>query len=120
MKVLIVDDSKTMIKINENVCKGLGIKEIYTAENGFDGFTIFNENKDIDLILLDINMPIMNGYEMLEKVRHISKDVKIFMCTTEGGKEEVIKALRLGANNYIVKPIKREVLEEKIRNLNLF
>ena len=115
MKVLIVDDSKTMLKINENICKGLHIEHILTAENGLEAVKIFQDNLDIDLVLLDINMPIMNGYEALEKIKKLSKDVKVFMCTTEGGKEEVIKALRMGASNYIVKTIKREVLVEKIK-----
>jgi len=115
MNVLIVDDSKTVLRINAQICSTLGFDEIYTAENGEEALQ--HIDKEIALILLDVNMPVMNGFEFLEKTQKIRKEknIKTFMCTTEGGKEEVVKALKLGANNYIVKPIKRDVLEEKIK-----
>jgi two-component system chemotaxis response regulator CheY len=117
MKVLIVDDSKTMLKINSNVVKGLGIEDILTAENGQEALGIYKDNQDIDLVLLDVNMPVMNGFQFLERIKKVKPEIKVFMCTTEGGREEVIKALRLGANNYIVKPINRENLEQKIKEV---
>lgn len=117
MKVLVVDDSKTMLKINSNVVKGLGINDILTAENGAVALEVFTENQDIDLVLLDVNMPVMNGFEFLQKVKKLKPEIKVFMCTTEGGKDEVIKALKLGANNYIVKPINRTQLENKIKEI---
>jgi two-component system, chemotaxis family, chemotaxis protein CheY len=115
--VLIVDDSKIILKINSNLCKEIGIENIFTAEDGKKGLELFKNTPNIDLVLTDINMPVMNGFELLEEIRKIDKNVKIFMCTTEGGREEVVKALRIGANNYIVKPVSREVLQNKIKEI---
>ena len=120
-RILIVDDSKTMVKINENILKQLGITSIDYAYDGAEGLKLFKEkmsnfDEKYDLILSDINMPILNGFELVEKIRQIDRNVGIFMITTEGGRDEVIKALRLGANNYLVKPIDKEALKSKIIN----
>lgn len=116
MKVLLVDDSKIILKINSNLCKEIGIEEIITAENGKEALEKFNKGK-FDLVITDVNMPIMNGFDLLTELRKIDKEVKIFMCTTEGGRDEVLRALKLGANNYIVKPVSREVLQNKIKDV---
>jgi len=117
-KVLVVDDSKTMVKINDNILKQLGIINIVHAFDGAEGLKKYNEsiieNDPFDLILSDINMPIMNGFELVKAIREKDKGVGIFMITTEGGRDEVIKALRLGANNYIIKPIDKDILKTKI------
>lgn len=119
MKILIVDDSKTILRINAKIVESLGYESI-KAENGKEALDIVINN-DIKLILLDVNMPIMNGFEFLAKTKELrkEKDIKTFMCTTEAGRNEVIKALQLGANNYITKPIQKDVLIEKIKDLKL-
>lgn len=116
MKILIVDDSKTVLRINAQIVKNLD-HEAITAENGKEAKDKLSA--DVDLVLLDVNMPIMNGFEFLKETQQYRKDnnIKVFMCTTEGGRSEVVRALQLGANNYIVKPIKREVLVSKIKDL---
>jgi len=117
-KVLVIDDSKVMCKINSNVVKEAGVSEnnIDTAFNGQEGIDKFNQ-KDYDLVLCDINMPIKNGFEFIQDARKLKskEECGIFMCTTEGGKDEVIKALRLGANNYLVKPLDKNNLVQKIK-----
>ena len=112
-KVLIVDDSKTMVRIIENIVKQLGITDTDCAYNGKEALDLMKLKK-YDLVLSDINMGIMNGYELVENIRSSGNKVGIFMITTEGGREEVILALRLGANNYLVKPIDKDVLKDKI------
>jgi len=71
---------------------------------------------DIDMLITDWNMPEMNGLELVKKVRADErfKDTPIIMVTTEGGKAEVITALKAGVNNYIVKPFTPQVLKEKL------
>lgn len=119
MKILIVDDSSTMRKIVSNVVLQTGIiaADIYTAEDGVQALKIL-ESPDykIDIVLTDWNMPKMNGLELVLKLREhpIYKKIPILMITTEGGKEEVIKALKAGVNNYIVKPFGADVLKEKL------
>ena len=112
-KVLIVDDSKTMVRIIENIVKQLGITDTSIAFNGKEALELMKLKK-FDLVISDINMSLINDFELVESIRQSENKVGIFMITTEGGREEVIKALRLGANNYLVKPIDKDVLKDKI------
>ena len=116
MRILLVDDSSTMRRIQKTQLINLGLKEIIEAENGDDAFSKLSANMPIDLVLLDWNMPVMDGISFLKKVRSMKeyKDVKIIMCTSESEKEKVIEALKAGANNYIVKPFTPEGLKEKL------
>lgn len=117
MKILIVDDSSTMRRIIGNVVMQLGFtKENFDeAEDGVKAWKLLNED-NFDIILTDWNMPNMNGLELVKKVRAEGSHQKtpIIMITTEGGKGEVITALKAGVNNYIVKPFNAGVLKEKL------
>jgi len=113
MKVLAVDDSKTMLRIISNTLKRIGLNDIETAENGKEALEKYHKFSP-ELILTDWNMPEMNGLEFVKAVRKIDQDTPIIMITTEGGKAEVITALKAGVNNYIVKPFTPQVLKEKL------
>ncbi len=117
MKILVVDDSSTMRRIIGNVIMQLGFnKEDYDeAEDGVKAWKMLNEGQ-YDVILTDWNMPNMNGLELVKKIRAEGSHIKtpIIMITTEGGRGEVIAALRAGVNNYIVKPFPVETLKEKL------
>ncbi len=118
MKILIVDDSSTMRRIIGNVVMQLGFSrdDFDEAEDGVKAWKILSESQ-YDIILTDWNMPNMNGLQLVQKIRGEStthKAVPIIMITTEGGKGEVITALKAGVNNYIVKPFSAEILKEKL------
>lgn len=113
MKILVVDDSVTMLRIITNTLKRLGYSDVVTAENGQEALDKYRSNKP-DLILTDWNMPIMNGYQFVLAIRKIDPDTPIVMITTEGGKSSVITALKAGVNNYIVKPFTPTILQEKL------
>ncbi|WP_320034918.1 response regulator [Campylobacterota bacterium DY0563] len=117
MKILIVDDSSTMRRIIGNVVMQLGYAkdDFDEAEDGVKAWKLLGESQ-YDIILTDWNMPNMNGLELVKKVRSEGnhQKVPIIMITTEGGKNEVITALKAGVNNYIVKPFNAEVLKEKL------
>jgi two-component system chemotaxis response regulator CheY len=115
MKVLVVDDSTTMLRILKNTLMRIGIKEenITTAEDGQQAIDAYNTSK-FDFIMTDWNMPNVTGLEFVRYVRSKDKDIDIIMVTTEGGKSEVITALKAGVNNYIVKPFTPQVLREKL------
>ena len=117
MNVLIVDDSAIMRRIIMNTLLQIGIysKNIYQAENGKEAIKIYEKQK-IDLILTDWNMPVMNGFELVQYLREKRDIVTIFMITTEAGKKEVINALKAGVNNYIVKPFDSTILKNKINH----
>ncbi len=116
MKLLVVDDSSTMRRIIKNTLARLGYKDILEGEDGLQGWAAMDANPDIEMLITDWNMPEMNGLELVKKVRADArfKDLPIIMVTTEGGKAEVITALKAGVNNYIVKPFTPQVLKEKL------
>ncbi|WP_104697724.1 MULTISPECIES: chemotaxis response regulator CheY [unclassified Helicobacter] len=116
MRLLVVDDSSTMRRIIKNTLQRLGYEDILEAENGVEAWDILNNNGDISVLITDWNMPEMNGLELVKKTRSDSRyeDIPIIMVTTEGGKIEVITALKAGVNNYIVKPFTPQVLKEKL------
>jgi len=116
MKILVVDDSKTMLRIISNTIKRIGYTDIVTAEDGELGLAAYKKDT-FDIILTDWNMPNMNGLQFVQAVRKVNKDIPIVMITTEGGKVEVIKALKAGVNNYIVKPFTPQVLKEKLKDI---
>lgn len=116
MKLLVVDDSSTMRRIIKNTLSRLGYEDVVEGEDGLQGWTALNESPDIGMLITDWNMPEMNGLELVKKVRADGRfnDLPIIMVTTEGGKAEVITALKAGVNNYIVKPFTPQVLKEKL------
>jgi two-component system, chemotaxis family, chemotaxis protein CheY len=116
MKVLIVDDSTTMRRIIKTQLEGMGVSAILEASNGEEALGVLQQNMPVDLIMLDWNMPVMDGLTFLKKVRADAtyKPVKIIMCTSESEKTRVVEALKEGANNYIVKPFTPEAVKEKI------
>jgi len=118
MKILIVDDSSTMRRIIGNVVGQLGVskEDFDEAEDGVVAWDLCQKNK-YDVILTDWNMPNMNGLELVKHIRSAgSQHIKTptIMITTEGGKSEVITALKAGVNNYIVKPFNAPTLKEKL------
>ncbi len=116
MKILVVDDSSTMRRIIKNTLARLGYKDILEGADGVEGWSQMDANPDIEMLITDWNMPEMNGLELVKKVRADERfvDLPIIMVTTEGGKSEVITALKAGVNNYIVKPFTPQVLKEKL------
>ncbi len=116
MKLLVVDDSSTMRRIIKNTLGRLGHTDVIEGADGVEGWDALNANPDVDMLITDWNMPEMNGLELVIKVRADERfvDLPIIMVTTEGGKAEVITALKAGVNNYIVKPFTPQVLKEKL------
>jgi two-component system chemotaxis response regulator CheY len=116
LKILVVDDSSTMRRIIKNTLVRLNFKDLLEAENGAQAWEVLTQSVDVGVLITDWNMPEMNGLELVKKVRAEKKyvDLPIIMVTTEGGKTEVITALKAGVNNYIVKPFTPEVLKEKL------
>ena len=119
MKLLVVDDSSTMRRIIKNTLEKLGHPDVLEAEHGVEAWDLLNKNNDIKVVITDWNMPEMNGLDLVKKIRAEKKyeDMPIIMVTTEGGKAEVITALKAGVNNYIVKPFTPQVLIENLEDV---
>lgn len=116
MKLLLVDDSTTMRRIQKTQIASLGITDVEEAGNGEEALTVLANKGPFDVMLLDWNMPVMDGITLLKKVRANGalSALKIIMCTSESEKSKVMEALQAGANNYIVKPFTPEALKEKL------
>lgn len=120
MKLMVVDDSQTMVRIlNTSAKKVIKDVEVFSCYNGKEALECLQENPDIQLILLDVNMPIMSGREFLQSMRSDAKfnDVKVIMQTTETGKAEVKKMMELGISGYLMKPYQTSKVMELMKQL---
>jgi len=117
-KALVVDDSKAIREIEKRYLEELGFT-VLEAENGEEALSVVKENPDLTLILLDWHMPVMNGYEFLKRLRENPawSEIKVMMVTTENQQKSVIEAIMAGANEYLMKPFDKEMLETKIKFL---
>ncbi len=113
MKIMLVDDSRTIRKIQTRTLEQLGHTEIVEAEDGVQALAKFKQDVP-DLILIDWNMPNMDGLTLVQKIREANKTIPLIMCTTEAEKSRVLEAIKAGVNNYIVKPFTADSLGEKI------
>lgn len=115
-KILLVDDSNTMRRIQKNTLKTLGFEDVDEASDGSEAYDKIKATK-YDLVLMDWNMPVMTGIECLKKVKadESVKATKIMMVTSESEKTRIIEAIQAGAANYIVKPFQPDTLKEKIQ-----
>jgi len=105
-RVLVVEDSPTMRQLIIFALKRLRSIDIVEANDGVDGLKKMSEKK-VDLVLTDINMPVMDGIKFISLIRKdpVHQGVPVVVITTEGGSDDREKALALGANSYITKPI---------------
>ena len=105
-RILIVEDSPTMRQLLSFALKRLKDVEIVEAQDGMDGLRKITSD-EFDLALVDINMPVMDGLKLISLIRAEEnlRDIPICVITTEGAQEDRRRALELGANEYLTKPI---------------
>lgn len=115
--VLVVDDSAAIRKILTRVLRqtGIAIQTIHEAGDGKDALAVMAEYR-IDLVLTDINMPTMDGLQLLASLKAAPQwqDIPVLMITTEGGETKVAEAVRLGAAGYVRKPFTADQIKEKL------
>ena len=112
--VMVVDDSKTVRNYHGSILKSMGI-EVVEAENGMEALEK-SLGSDIDLFLVDVNMPIMDGYSFISDLRkqENNKTVPVIMVTTQAKEEDKVSAYKVGANIFETKPIKPDMLQAYI------
>lgn len=117
--IMLVDDSEVIKRIVRGAILPLGI-ELMEASDGAEALTIIKKAyENINLILMDWNMPKMNGFELLStlKANKAYQNIPVIMVTTESGKGNIVKAMQAGAKNYILKPFETDELIKKIRQV---
>ena len=118
MKMLIVDDSIMIRKVVQAAVEKIGFEPV-EAKNGQEAMEkIEKDPSDIALVLLDWNMPVLDGYSVLKKIKQSEKfsHIPVLMVTTEVDRKRVIQAVEAGATNYLMKPFSQEDLIEKIKS----
>ncbi len=118
IKVLAVDDDIINLKLLKSMLLKIpGINEVVEAKNGADALAVLKNSNDINLVLLDIIMPVMGGIEVLKVVRADDdlKSIPVIVLTTDETKKS--EALECGANDFVMKPVRQEQVTEKINRL---
>jgi two-component system chemotaxis response regulator CheY len=112
MKILLVDDSMTIRNIEKKILAGLGHTDISEAADGVQALAAYQAARP-DAMLVDWNMPNMDGLTLVKKIREVDKDVLIMMVTTEAERRQVVSAVAAGINNYLIKPFTPQSFLEK-------
>jgi two-component system chemotaxis response regulator CheY len=121
MRALVIDDSRAVRLLVGNILREQGF-DVVAAGHGQEGLERLQENPEIQLVLVDWNMPVMNGLEFIQAVRKVRAwdEVRLVMVTTETESEQVQRAINAGANEYVMKPFTAEVLVAKLSLLGAF
>jgi two-component system, chemotaxis family, chemotaxis protein CheY len=117
LRVLVVDDEPTMRKVTRSLLQVIGVKTIYDAHDGFDGLEAICARKP-DVVILDWEMPSLDGPEFMRQVRSPESfplpDVPIIMLTGHGERSRVIEAVKLGVNEFLLKPVSSTALRARL------
>ena len=118
LKFLIVDDFSTMRRIVRGLLKEIGYNNAEEAEDGSVALNMLKNGK-FDFVVSDINMPVMNGFELLASIKKEDtlKHLPVLMVTAEARKEDIVRAAQDGAAGFIVKPFTKATLEEKVQKI---
>jgi two-component system chemotaxis response regulator CheY len=118
MKFLIVDDFSTMRRIIRGLLKEIGYHNADEAEDGVAALNMLRHSS-FDFVVSDINMPNMNGFELLSRIKkdETLRHLPVLMVTAEARKEDIVRAAQEGAAGYIVKPFTKATLEEKVAKI---
>lgn len=116
---LVVDDSSVIRRVSRRILEEMGFR-VAEAENGEKALDTCQAEMP-DVVLLDWNMPVMDGYEFLTKVRQIPRgdEPKIIFCTTENDIAHISRALEAGANEYIMKPFDKTIVAAKFQDAGI-
>ena len=118
LKFLVVDDFSTMRRIVRGLLKEMGCNNVDEAEDGAIALQMIKTNR-YDFVVSDINMPNMNGFDLLKALKGEDglKHIPVLMVTAEARKEDILLAAQSGAAGYVVKPFTKATLEEKVQKI---
>lgn len=116
MKIIIADDSQTIRRIVQNMLADMNHTDVLIADGGDVVMELLTKHDDVGLILMDWNMPVMNGLDCLKAIRAnpATKDIAVVMVTSEVLKSRIVEAIQCGASRYLVKPFDAEKLRSVV------
>ena len=117
-KIIIVDDYEQMRRVMRGCLRELGLTNIIEAENGLQALDKI-KNEAVEFVISDLNMPKMDGLELLNQIRSSSelKHLPMMLVTAESERSVLIQAIKAGVNNYVVKPFNAEIMALKIKTI---
>ncbi|MEZ5410338.1 MAG: response regulator [Acidimicrobiales bacterium] len=120
MRAMIVDDSRAQRMLLKRAVSPLGF-DVVEAENGEDALTKLDPEDPVDVMLVDWNMPVMDGLALVRRVRatRAFADVFVMMVTSESDPKKMARALMVGADDYLVKPVDGEMIRSKLEQTNV-
>jgi len=121
MRAMVVDDSRAMRSLLRMILDDNGIDVVSEAENGQQALERLSSIGSLELVLLDWNMPIMNGFDVLCAIRKDAKwkNTRVMLVTTETEASQILRALDAGADEYLIKPFCKEALRDKLSVMGL-
>ncbi|MCA9003969.1 MAG: response regulator [Planctomycetaceae bacterium] len=113
--ILLVDDSRAVRLVGRRIMGTFGLN-VLEAEDGKQALEVARANPELDAVLLDWNMPIMDGMEFLKALRAETREKQpiVVMCTTENDMPQIVQAMQAGANEYIMKPFTEDIVRDKL------
>jgi two-component system, chemotaxis family, chemotaxis protein CheY len=117
-KILIIDDAAVIRKITQSKLMALGFSHFYEANNGLEALEILKTCPDVELVICDLNMPRMDGLQLLQCIRKeaIWKNLPFILLTIDSGHDKIVEAIRNQCTQYIVKPLTDKILKEKLQS----
>lgn len=119
-KALLVDDSKLSRRIQRRVLEEIGVLNVLEAKDGQEALdTLRDEGYNVDVVLTDWNMPVLDGLGFVKALRELDqgKSIPVIVVSSEGDRDKIEYALTVGANSYVTKPFRKEVLARKVQNV---
>lgn len=119
MKIIVADDSSTIRRIMQNMLAELNQTDLLMADGGDVVMKLLEEHGDVKMILMDWNMPVMNGIDCLKAIRAnpATKDIAVVMVTSESLKTRVVEAIQCGATRYLIKPFDKDKFREVVGDI---
>ena len=113
--ILLVDDSRAVRLVGRRIMGTFGLN-VLEAEDGKQALEVARANPELDAVLLDWNMPIMDGMEFLKALRAEAREKQpiVVMCTTENDMPQIVQAMQAGATEYIMKPFTEDIVRDKL------
>ncbi len=120
MKALVIDDSRAMRMVVRRIVAGLGF-DVLEAGNGQEALDVLAAGEQVDVALIDWNMPVMTGLEFVTAVRAAPahRGITLMMVTTESERSQIVRALAAGAHEYLIKPFTEDAMASKLAMLGL-